>query len=151
MYLTLSFVSFCASVETVLEGQELDFGELTSKLWVNICNWTHQDKDCDKVVTYIGFSIGADGLFSPTAKVVENEWVLKVRALVAANRVELNKMYKARCAKQFNKLISLDVTEGEKVAAKNMYDGLGSQRTVEMNSVTLMKNDHGDNWKLQFL
>ena len=142
----------------------LDFGEPASKRarlyeptemevkpWVNMFNWTHQDEDCDEVVTYIGFSIGADGLFSPTAKVVEDGWVLEVRALVAANRVELNKMYKARRAKQFNKLISPDVTEGEKVVAKNMYDWLGSRRTAEMNSVTLMKNDHSDNWKLQFL
>ena len=117
----------------------LDFGELAAKRarlyeptemevkpWVNMFNWTHQDEDCDKVVTYIGFSISADGLFSPTTKVIEDGWMLEVRALVAANRVELNNMYKACRAKQFNKLISPDVTEVDKVVAKNLYNWLGS-------------------------
>lgn len=84
----LSLISFCSAAENVLEKQSLPIRKLYKpivmkvKFWVNTFNLTHQDEDNDELVTYIGFSIGGNGPFSPAAKVVDDGWVLKVRILV---------------------------------------------------------------------
>ena len=71
--------------------------------------------------------------------------------MVAANRVELKKMYKACQIKKLNKLISLEFIEMEKAVAKKMYNCLGPCHLLEMKVISDTKNDYSDNWEFQFL